>query len=68
MTTLENIGTRESNGQGVSIVTVELRGLSTDPKPVTWEGCLIRNGSVYIEIDTGKLCLFSAEGQQWNEV
>lgn len=41
----------------------DLRGLSTEDKPTT----NIPNGSTYTEIDTGKLYMFDAEGQQWYE-
>ena len=43
---------------------VELRGLSTDTKPT--EG--IENGSIYIEIDTGKIFMYDAENQLWKEI
>ena len=43
---------------------VEVRGLSTDEKPTT----NITNGSVYIEIDTGKVYFYDADNKQWNEV
>ena len=38
-------------------------GLSTDTKPT--EG--VRNGSKLIEMDTGKVYFFDAEGAQWLE-
>lgn len=44
--------------------SVELRGLSTDTKPTE----NIDNGSVFIEIDTGKLYMFDAENQLWKEI
>lgn len=43
--------------------TIEFRGLSTDTKPTD---CI--NGAAFIEIDTGKVFLFDAVGQRWNEV
>lgn len=43
---------------------LEYRGLSTDTKPTE----NITNGSVFIEIDTGKLYMFDAEGTQWKEL
>lgn len=53
----------------VSIVygdtTLELRGLSTDQKPM---GKNIGNGSVFFEMDTLKLFLFDAEHRQWIEI
>ena len=45
-----------------------LAGLSTDTKPVTeYKGILIRNGSVYDEIDTGKEYLYDEAGGEWHE-
>jgi len=47
----------------------DLRGLSTDtPKPTEWNGIGIGNGSTFLEIDTGKLFIFDAEGQSWVEL
>lgn len=42
---------------------VEYRGLSTDTKPTK-----VENGSVFIEIDTGKLFIYDKENEQWKEV
>lgn len=43
-------------------------GLSADEKPVTsYSGTAISNGSVFIEIDTGKSYMYDAEGEEWNE-
>ena len=40
-----------------------LAGLSSDAKPVTeYKGILIRNGSTFIEIDTGKAYMYDEEG------
>lgn len=44
--------------------TVEYRGLSTDTKPTE----NVVNGSSFIEIDTGKVYLFDADGGTWNEI
>lgn len=41
----------------------EYRGLSTDTKPET-----AINGSVFIEIDTGDVFIFDADGEQWVEM
>lgn len=38
--------------------------LSTDTKPTGWCG----NGDVLIEMDTGKVYLYDAEGAEWLEV
>lgn len=47
---------------------VELRGLSTDTKPTQIKGSPIGNGSVFIEIDTGKIYMYDLTNQEWNEV
>ena len=49
-------------------ISVELRGLSTDTKPTEYNNRKIDNGSVFIEIDTGKLYFFDYESQEWKEV
>ena len=49
-------------------ITVELRGLSDDTKPTEINGKTIDNGSVFIEIDTGKLYMYDLASQTWNEV
>ena len=44
-----------------------LAGLSSDAKPVTeYKGILIRNGSTFIEIDTGKAYMYDEEGRKWS--
>jgi hypothetical protein len=57
---IENSRTHE----GEAKQTLEFRGLSTDQKPTE----NVDNGSIYIEIDTGKFYLFDLENEQWNEV
>ena len=47
---------------------IELRGISTDEKPTTIDGKDIANGTVFIEIDTGKLYMFDKENEQWKEM
>ena len=45
---------------------VEIRGLSTDEKPIdTIEGIAIDNGSVFLEIDTGDVYFFDIDIKQW---
>ena len=44
--------------------TYEFRGLSTDEKPVEKIG----NGSVFIEIDTGKVFIFDEQNKTWREL
>lgn len=47
---------------------LELRGLSTDEKPTKWFDSPIGNGSVFLEIDTGKVFIFDEENQEWVEL
>jgi hypothetical protein len=49
------------------LVSAELRGLSTDTKPTQIGDKTIANGSVFIEIDTGKIFFYDLENEQWNE-
>ena len=51
-----------------SFVRVELRGLSTDNKPTSVGEKVVDNGSVFIEIDTGKMYLYDLDNEQWKEV
>lgn len=44
---------------------IELRGLSTDTKPTTWEGKPVGNGSVFFELDTQKAYFFDADSSTW---
>lgn len=39
---------------------IEYRGLSTDNKPTN-----AKNGSVFVEMDTGKIFIFDEENAQW---
>ncbi len=43
---------------------IEYRGLSTDEKPTE----NVSNGTVFVEIDTGKLYMYDLENQQWEEI
>lgn len=47
----------------VSNLTDEYNGLSTDTKPT--DG--VRNGSVFIEIDSGKIYFYDEENSEWHE-
>lgn len=49
------------------IIFAELRGLSTDAKPSKKDGKTIGNGSVFIEIDTGKIFFFDGNSKTWKE-
>lgn len=46
---------------------VEFRGLSTDTKPTQFNGKSVANGTVFIEIDTGKIFFYDLDNQTWNE-
>ena len=43
---------------------LEYRGLSTDTKPTQD----IENGTIFIEIDTGKIYMYDLENQLWKEL
>lgn len=43
--------------------TVELIGLSTDTKPTDEQ-----NGTLFLEMDTGKVSVFDAEHIYWHEL
>ena len=51
-----------------NVMALELRGLSTDEKPTEVNGKKVDNGSVFIEIDTGKIYFYDLENEQWEEV
>ena len=42
---------------------IELRGLSTDEKPIN-----VENGTIFIEIDTGKIYMFDVVSKTWKEL
>lgn len=67
MISLYKIGKTNVEESG-NYIAVELRGLSTDSKPTEIKNRKVENGSVFIEIDTGKLYLFDYESQEWKEV
>lgn len=51
------------------LTILELRGLSTDEKPVDEiNNTNIDNGSIFIEIDTGKVYMFDLENTEWKEI
>lgn len=54
--------------EGEEAIAVELRGLSTDEKPTQIANKLVDNGSVYIEIDTGKIYMYNIDNEQWMEI
>lgn len=52
-------------------ITTEFRGLSTDTKPITYKDengreFIVDNGSVFIELDTEKICFYDLENQEWS--
>ena len=49
-------------------IICELRGLSTDEKPTYFDKKTIDNGSIYIEIDTGKIYMYDLENATWSEI
>ena len=70
MVTIYNIKKSEmiNHPNGEVFYLLELRGLSTDEKPTTIENGTIENGSVFIEIDTGKVFIYDLDNEDWNEV
>lgn len=49
-------------------VVAELRGLSTDTKPENIGDIIIDNGSIFIEIDTGNIYMYSLDTKTWNKI
>lgn len=52
-------------------LTLELRGLSTDTKPIgpsLGNNLILGNGSVFLEMDTGKVFLYDASKKAWWEL
>lgn len=71
MITISTIVKRTAKSGEGSLAYMELRGLSTDNKPTIYPtvgGYNIDNGSVFIEIDTGKVYLYDLESTTWCEV
>ena len=44
-------------------LTEKLAGLSTDNKPTN-----VRNGSIFVEMDTSKISFFNEDDGQWEEL
>ena len=56
-------------GQNTNSRTLELYGKSTDTKPIDFiDDVQVINGSVFIEIDTGKGFLFDEQNKTWKEI
>lgn len=53
------------NTENGRIIYGELRGLSTDTKPIKIGEDTIGNGSVFVEIDTQKLSFFDGVSKEW---
>lgn len=54
-----------NNGEAKEL---EFRGLSTDTKPVEIDNKAVANGSVFIEMDTGKIYLYDLANTEWKEM
>lgn len=55
------------NDENEKIITGEFIGLSTDTKPTTYNDSNVGNGSLYVEIDTGKIYFYDLENDTWHE-
>lgn len=56
-------------GQNTNSRILELYGKSSDIKPIDFiDGMQVINGSIFIEIDTGKGFLFDEQNKTWREV
>jgi CRISPR/Cas system CSM-associated protein Csm4 (group 5 of RAMP superfamily) len=65
----KNNKTRNTNER--EYILVEISGLSTDTKPTVFTGDrtnYVDNGSIFIEVDTGKLFIYDLENEQWGEI
>lgn len=47
---------------------IELRGLSTDRKPLKKDYKFLGNGSTMLEMDTAKLFMYDAENDRWIDI
>lgn len=50
---------------GKCYILCELRGLSSDEKPIKIKNNLIENGSVFIEMDTQDIYFYDIENEEW---
>ena len=64
MVTIYNIK-RNDLKNNKAYILCELRGLSTDTKPLQIEENVIENGSVFIEIDTQEVFIYDGENETW---
>lgn len=67
MITIYNIKKSEmiNHPNGEVFYLLELRGLSTDEKPLEIANGSIENGSVFIEIDTQDVYIYDGENKVW---
>ncbi len=67
MITIYNIKKSEmiNHPNGEVFYLLEMRGLSTDEKPLAIENGTIENGSVFIEIDTQDVYIYDGENEVW---
>lgn len=56
---------RKNNLNNETLLQVELRGLSTDDKPKSFNDGLVENGSVFIEMDTQDVYMYDGENEEW---
>lgn len=64
---IKNTRTKVVDDEAQEYITVELRGLSDDDFPTQIGDKYVDNGSVYVEIDTGKLYFYNLDAQEWVE-
>lgn len=68
MVTIYSKTNQYTNSDNRQVATYEFRGDSTDTKPTADGDNIIENGSVFIEIDTGTVFIYSRDNEEWNEV
>lgn len=59
----KSLNQKDDNGNIVVISLIEATGLSTDEKPTKNTA----NGSIFVEVDTGKVFFFNEESLTWVE-
>ena len=52
----------------VNELVIELRGLSTDKKPLKKDYKFLGNGSTMLEMDTAKVFMYDAANDRWIEI
>ena len=66
MTTIIPKGVVETT-KDKNYIRVEIYGLSTDTKPTQVGGNYVGNGSMYLEMDSGKIYFYDLANTQWRE-